>query len=297
MITLNAYEMISRVRTKVHDRSANVWSDTDILAQIDESCRTLWDMIRMSGEDHNLDHDDVAVGSFTPVDDEIVEYQLPYYMGDPQMLEGVISGVRGSYAIVRAGLEDKDLGRIGPSAPRWFYSQGQSIPTIQIRGNIQSVNLIRIWYVRVYAPSALLVGTAGGTTTSLTVSSATGSFKARDGLYRGMELEVYQDGSASNVGQVVRVGAQVGSVLSGFSPALPAATGAATRMATILPIGASGGSFLTELAAYNLLLDSGNDEEVQLRGPKVTEQRRLFEQGLRKRSSGEPRRIFSSRVQ
>src|SRR5436189_80617 len=159
MIGINAQKMVQEVRKRIHDLDSRVYDDATILAAGDDACRSIWDLIRTCNEGLSMDRLDITAATFTPIQTDAVEYVLPFYVGDIQEVEGLVGSGSGneSLKILRAGVEDKDVGRhdYGMGAPRWLFSRGQSLASIQVRGGISGVHTIRLWFIRSWAPLCL----------------------------------------------------------------------------------------------------------------------------------------------
>ncbi len=308
MIGQHAFDLVGEVRLRLHDTGGRVYTPAQVLAAGDDCVRTIWDIVRTCGDAQSLDREDFAVSGWTTVQSDAVERDLPFYIGDIQRVDAVYGSgsSQKTQPIVRAGMEDMDVGRHDDAGgPRWLFTRGQNLTTIQIRGAITGATSIRIWFVRSWGPLCYGTGTTGGGSSSsvLIAAGVVGGFKTRTGLYVGSELEVYGDsGNPSNVGQIARITAQTGSTFT-LNPALPATTSATTLWALLLPVPPAGSRLLIELATLDLLRRSGNDEEVALTmalvygtGPTNLGLKAEFEQHIRMRTSGEPRRITSSRV-
>jgi hypothetical protein len=172
-----------------------------------------------------------------------------------------------------------------------------SLPVLQIRGRIEGLGTVRVWYIRNWGPLHTATIGSGPTTTSISFGALTaGVYKNRTDIYKGMELEITTDPAPANVGQIARCSAFSNGVFT-ITPALPnTPTNASTTYALLIPIPTDGIAYFTEKVCSDMLRRSGNMEEWQMLQPELARLEENFTDHLTRRASGEPKRLFSSRL-
>jgi len=295
VLTLNSLEAIQKVRLKLPDVDDLVFDIPEKFGAMDDALRDIYGRVRMSGQYHGLDRLDVSPGQFTQVDTDVLEYELPEYVGDIQLIEGLTApGVPG-VPIRQSSLEDFDQARgVFTRDDRvWFRSRYDGPGSIQIRGRSGGITTYRFWYIRQWG--ALHYGpAASGSTTTLVPGAVSGNYKARNGAYDGMLVEVTSDTATANVDQVRRVSTFVGGTMT-FSSPWPSAISANTNYAIVLPIPPETTRYFVERVVRILLLDRGDQPSLRAREQDYVELQSEFEELLRERDTGEPPRFRSSR--
>lgn len=295
--TMNSKELIERVRQRVHDLSSRVYTDNEILQTADDELRTIFTSMRASGQSWGMDSFDTSLGAFQLVESGVYELELPSHVADVQVIEAIFAGTESPTPIPNAPMELKDAMR-GTALIRgavWHWARYGYAGAIQIRGSwAGALPTIRIWYLRGFGP--LVYGTtASGTTTSLTIATTTGSHKNRTNIYTNMLLEVVADSAASNVGQIARVSTYSSGVLGLASP-LPAAASSSTQWAIIVPMPPEYVDLLLQSVAVTLLARTASPEEYQIQSAHLSELKSQFAKNVTNRATGEPRRLYSSRM-
>lgn len=283
-MTLNAIEVLQRVRQKTHDRDGLSYDDNETLAAVDDALRETFTPLRTHGEMQEADSLNLTLGQLTLIETGVYQWELFDYVADVKMMEATRSGSRG-VPIPHVTLEEKDV--VAPLC--WHWGPRGSL---QVRGNLVAFQGLRVWYIRQSPPMTWLIPITGSTTTA-TVSGATvrGALKNRDDIYVGMRFEATA-GSSANIGQVRRCTGFTAGVFT--FEAWPATTALCT-LAMILPLPDENVDFLAWLVAEELLSRSGSSEYLDSIRPKVARLRDQFLGGISRRTSGEPPRLTSSR--
>lgn len=289
--TINTREIETRIRQRIHDLGSRVFDSGELLATLDDELRVLFSEMRSAGQSYGQDYLDVTIASMTQIESGVYEYRPPDYVSDIQLIEALVSLGQPSLPIpfVPNELKDVQRTRMGGTGVVWTWGRNGAV---QIRGSISPVT-VRLWFIRALGP--MVYGTSSaGSTTSLTIATVTGAHKNRTDIYRGLELEVTSDGSAANVGQVVRVSAYGSSVLT--FDALPAAASSSTAWAMVVPVPPEYVELVIARTAVSLLSRTGNAEEYQLQLDKLQRAEKAFAQNVTNRQTGEPRRLYNSRL-
>jgi hypothetical protein len=294
--SLNVRELITQVRLKVLDVTGRTWPDEELLAIADRKLGSCFTKMRRSGAQHSMDRVDVALSSFTAVGTDVYEYQLPEAVADIQYVEGIVSSSARPVPITEAPLEMKDafLGTFSSGRPIWLHSKGQNPGSIMLRGRFSSIPTVRIWFIRSWGPLHYATASAG-TTTSITVGTASANYKKRNDLYVGMQFEVTADsgGGGVNLNQIRTVTSFTSGVL-GFV-ALPTAASTATQYGMVVPLPSEYHEYLVQLVAVELTTRGGNDGDTERLTPELNRLEADFNEAIKARSTGEPIRLFSSR--
>lgn len=286
-MTLNASELLTRVRERIHDRNALSFDDSEILRVSDDALRQVYTALRAHGDSALLDSVDIPIASLTLAATGVYRYEPPEAIGDIQMIEALLTDAN-TRQIPRAALEEKDIARgvFASYGMAWIPSaQG----TIEVRGSLQSFQGLRIWFVRRIPPMVTLVATTG-TTTTIVPSSTVGAWKLRDDAYTGFQFECTS--GSGNIGQVRRCTSFVSGTLT--TAAWPSAT-TGHSFAMVLPLADEHAEYLTALVTMKLLRRQGTQEELAMLAGEVQQLQLEFERGIARPSSGEPPRFHSSR--
>lgn len=296
MHSVNARELMTQVRERTLDVNARVWPDAELLGAADSMLRSIYGRYRQSGAAHGIDRVDVLLTAFTQVATNIYEYQLPEYVGDVQGLEGIVSSTTRPVQIPLAPFEEKDLALGTFTLSRgacWIFSKSQNPGSIQIIGSMSGMPTVRIWFIRNWGPLHYAVASAGSTT-AITVGTASANYKKRDGLYVGMQFEVTSDsGQATNVSALRHITSFASGVL-GFL-ALPAAASSTTNYAMVIPLPAEHHEYLVQLVTVQLLQRGGDEDALRRHVGWLQKLEADFDRGIKMRTSSEPIRLFSSR--
>lgn len=295
--TLNAVDLVNRVRQRVHDLGSRVFDDAEILSTADDHLRGIFAAMRASGQSWFQDSMDVPLSTFATSEQGVYEYELPSYVADIQKIEAIFSGSTAPSPIPHVDLELSDAMR-GNALVRgavWMMARHGYAGSIQIRGSwFGTIPTVRIWFIRSLGP--LVYGTTStGTISSLTFGSVTGAHRARQDLYNNMSLEITADSSVpGNVGKILRIasttttGVTLASVLSG-------AANSTTVWAMVVPVPPEHVELLVQQVAVSLLARTGNPEEFQLQQQHLDRLERTFQTNIGNRQTGEPKRVYSSR--
>lgn len=296
MHSVNARELMAQVRERTLDTNGRVWVDAEVLGAADSMLRSIYGRYRQSGASHGIDRVDVLLTAFTQVATNVYEYQLPEYVGDVHGLEGIASSATRPVQIPLAPFEEKDLalGTFNLShGACWIFSKSQNPGSIQVIGNMGGIPTVRIWFIRNWGPLHYAVASAGSTT-AITVGTASSNYKKRDGLYVGMQFEVTSDsGQAANVAALRRVNTFASGVL-GFD-ALPAAASTTTNYAMVIPLPAEDHEYLVQLVAVQLLQRGGDEDALRRHVGWLQKLEADFNSAIKMRTSSEPIRLYSSR--
>lgn len=294
MVTaVNAREMLTDVRRRLHDTTGQTYDDTEILAAADSVLRDLFTRWRLAGDSYGLDFRDFTLADFTVLTTDVAELVLPEEIADIQLWQAIQTDSVPGIPIPRVTFEDLDAARgiFSVDARVWLYSRPNSI---QIRGRLQGIGKFRCWFIRSWSPVHFGAVTAGSTTT-ITVGATTGGYKKRDGLFVGMELEVTADVTQpSNVAQIRRISSFIGGVFT-LAVALPAAANATTQYAMLIPLPGEQHEFFIQSVTRLVLTRAGRDQELAIQAPYYEQLKMDFETALGARSTGEPPRLHSSR--
>jgi hypothetical protein len=293
---INVMDVLKGVRKRIHDNADLVYDVGEKLDAADDVMRSLFTRIRQTGEGHGLDFLDINVSQLTTVESDVVEYDLPEYVADIQLVEKVQQPGVPPIPMKKASFEDMNVARgiFASDEQRWLFTRYGNAGTIQIRGRVGTFTNIRIWYVHSWGP--LHYATAsGGSTTSITVGTPSPNYKNRPSLYDGMQLEIVADVTQpTNVGSVRRCTLFTGGVFT-LQTALPAAANNTTQYALLIPLPPETHTYFIECVVDELLSRDGNQEEIALRADKMARLDALFEQAISDRSSGEPPKFVSGR--
>lgn len=297
MYALTTDDVILRVRERIHDRSGQTFDDAEVLRALDDSIRSIYDQIRIRGEDKWLDLLSVNVATeVTRIEQGWWRYELPEAVGDIQMVEAVGTG-RTPTQLSRASLEEKDLSRGTFRSVGTLWNWGPP-GTIEIRGDLEAFITLRIWFVRAIPPMCYATGSGAGSTTTLTTTtSVSEGVLMRAGAYDQQQFQVV-GGASADLQKLVRVSSftvSSGVATFTFAPALAGATGTTTRLAMVVPLDPQHSEYLCDLASMTLLQRQASEEEMKLMEFRVARSEANFQAAIARRSSGEPPRLSSSR--
>lgn len=293
MSKLNVREVITEIRERIHDRDSRAFDDAEVLRVMDNQMRWLSTQLRICSEYIGIDYVDVQTSSLTAVETGVLEYDPPEWLNDIQLIEVISAGSSVPVQVPRGTLEEKDVwrGRIASATLSWIWGPRGKI---QLRGGIINFSSVRIWFVR-EVPPMFYSAVASGTTGSATLGAATGGYKNRSGIYDGIEFECTADsGVPANVGQVRRCSTFASGVLN-FATVWPGAISSTTQLAMVVPLPAEYLEFFMALCQLQLFQRAGSPEEIGSSTALVALLQEKFDQGIARRSSGEPARVFSSR--
>jgi hypothetical protein len=295
--SINVLELLDGVRLRSHDVSDRVWPVPEKLKAADDMLRQIYRRIRQTGEHHGLDRIDIAPSAFTALETDVLEYDLPEYIGNVELVQAIQGPGVPPIPIKQATFEDMDSSRgvFSSDTRRWLFSRYGNAGSIQLRGRVGALTNIRIWYTHSWGP--LHYGTAAsGTTTSITAGTTFGNFKNRPELYTGYQLEVTADVTQpTNVGSIRRIITFTGGVYT-LQTALPATANSTTQYAMLIPLPPDTHTYFVEKVVDELLSRDGNQEERALRADRMQELEMDFAKSIADRAAGEPPRMVNSRM-
>lgn len=289
---LTAQALVDQVRQRTADAGTLIWTDRNILDAADHAFEHIWDTMRLGDHSQEMDRLDIAVASWTRIEDLWFEYELPEYVMSIRRLESV-NGVGDATPIeMRAtNVDNKDSYRLPlrSTIPGWFRSRRGRAGSISFMGDVTSFSGTRLWFIRRYPP--LHYGTAAsGTTTSMVFSgSPTGRVVRRSDLYVGMDVEFT---SGTNIDQIRRITAYNGTTNEAtLSSALPVAVTNASTYSLVVPLEIEHGEYFIEETTRRLLARLANTEQLAATEPQYRELQERFKSSLASRDMGVPKKI------
>ncbi len=288
-MTFNVQDLLVRVRERIHDRDGNAYDDAELLRSGDDALRQMFTKLRIMGDGPLLDYVEVPITSMQQVEQRVYSYALPDQIGDIQHIELLVSGGTRQQTVPQVSLEEK--GVAAQELPgRYIVWHWGPKGAMHLRGVVDGYQTMRVWYTR-QLPPLFYSTVSGGSTTSITIGTPTGAYKARDDWYSGYQFEVVT-GAAANVGQVRRASAFSAGVLT--TAAWPAAVTTGT-IAMVVPLPDEHHEYLSALITMRMLRRSGSAEEMGLLSQELEQLQVDFEAGIARRASGEPPRMSNGR--
>lgn len=297
VVPLTAEKLVEQVRQRAVDEGTLLWTNQKILDAADLAFQHIWDTVRLSGSDHELDRMDIAPTAFTRVEELWYEYPLPEWVGAIRLVEGVISsGTVRPIAAVPANLEQKDHSRTPfmSQQPVWIRSQLGRPGKFSIMGEVGSFTNVRLWFIRRFPPQHYGAASSGTANTIVfTNPPANGTLTRRDNLYVGMDIAFT---SGPNIDQIVRVTSfNAATLTAAFTPQLGAAVANGHSYSTIIPLEPEHGEYFIEEVTRRMLARLSNVDHLRATEPQYAELRDRFVASLRQRDNAAPKRIWSRR--
>lgn len=301
---LSARSLVTRVSRRVNDLAELTWTAAVILEAADDALRFLWDTVKASGNDTELDRIDTSVADMTLIENGWYEYALPEYVGSIRKIEGVSNPGSIPYEFPTGPLEMKEIGRstFGSGMPVWIPSRWGRPGSISFYGAVQKFPTIRIWYIRHWPP--MHYGTAqaqlGTPSASRLVfaSAPVGRVINRLGLYAGMDVEISADSTAGNVDQVRRITGDLtdsGQTKMTFATPWSGVPGSSTQYSLVVPMNPEHAELLVESIARRLFERSGNELGMAMQAERLGMLEQRFRAGLRRPHVGNFPRIWNTR--
>ena len=298
MFAINCLNALTRVRRRVADANANIFSDAVILEALDESLGYLFSQVRMSGQDYDYDLIASQRTAWASLGNQIIEYTLPETVREVVNISGqTASGAEVEF--LKAHVEERNYGRVPITGrPVWFFSKQARPGRIEVRGQVTPFPVINIRYVRAWAPLHYGTAAAGGADSLTFPAAGIGRIIPRPDVYTGMDVEITADTEAANVGALGRVASYSGVTrVATFDAPWPAATSAATSYAIVVPLDPEHVDYLVEEAAYDLFSRLGEVDQLATMEPRLARLRDRFAEAINARHSAEPKRLYApSRV-
>lgn len=302
-VARTARTAVERIR-KLVAAGTQQWSETEILATLDEALESIWTETNSGTRDHNLDTYDALTTDLESATPDLVrvtgisgcyEFEPPEWMGPIRAIEQIISlspdqtvPVPTTASLIRArsffSSRPYDLG---------WYRVAQD--KLRIHGLTQSTK-IRIWFLRRWPAMHYGSILAPGTTTQATLAATAGRLVSRANLYTGSRIEW----STGNPDQIVRItgsAAPLTPLTVNFTPALPAAVAVGHQYSLVLPCDPEHAKYAIWSTALDLISgrDANSPQSAELRA-EVSKLRDAFNDDLSSRDLAQPHRPYNSRV-
>lgn len=285
---LNVIDAITQIRSRVHDREGITFEDAEIFEVMDNRLKHLTTKLRTAGDARGLDYVEVAVSSMTVVQTTEFTYQLPEWITDIQLVEGMQAGQKPK-PFVRVSLEEKETGQL-PYV--WHFGRRG---LIHVKGSVGGFSTVRVWFVRTLPPLFYSTVTSGTALQAVLNAPTAFVFKDREGLYDSFLFEITSHaGFPANVGQVRRCSTYSAKTLV-FDTAWPAAITATTILAMCIPLDEEFHEYFITLCVKKLFERTGSADDVAIASQDLAHLEIEFESGIARRSTGEPPRLVSSR--
>ncbi len=294
---LNCLEMISRVRRRIEDRDASMFTDEEVLEALDETLAPIFADLRMAGRYYDLDSLTIPFSTFTQVEENTWEADLPEYVGDVLLVEGQRGG-QIPITVQRAQLHERNVARefLSGKHPLWYWSEFNNPGKFRVSGNFVTMTEVQVWFMRRWPPLHYSFAGPSSTSTVLAVLNPTGDFVNVDDYYIGMKLEITAASNAAHVGLRRRIVDSVGRSTLTLDSALPFTPTSTTQWALISPLSGQYNELHVAEAANALLMRLGNVNQASGMFPWLQHLRNRFQMDVRLRDTSQPRRVSNDRV-
>lgn len=289
----SAKTAVDRIR-KVVAAGTGQWSDTELLATLDEVLSHIWTQTNLAGRDHNLDSMDLTVADLTAVTGiaSAYEWDPPAYVGPIRALEWLVQQSPENAQPIPSGPLRMARSYLSayPQELAWHRAPGDQI---RIHG-LTTNPVVRVWFLRRWPPMHFGQTTVPGTTTQMTLAATAGPALARAGWY-GSSRIVWITGS--NVDALVRVTGNTTPLVLDFSPALGVAVAASEQYSMVLPCDPEHADYAIQETALRLMgtRDGNTPQAGELRAV-VAKLEQAFIADLAERDMARQRRPMNSRT-
>lgn len=297
----SARTAVDRIRKVVAAGTAQ-WTDTELLATLDEVLSSIWTQTNMAGRDHNVDAVDLLTTDATSPTPDLVrvtgiascyDFEPPGYMGPIRTLEWIAqSGASEAVVPIPSGplRMAKDYLGAFPQELGWYrYWQDR----IRIHG-LSSNPKVRVTFLRRWPPMHFGQTTVAGTISQMTLAVTAGRAPARHGWYNGSRIEW---NSGANLDAVVRVNSNTAPLILNFLPAVTFPVSSGEQYSLLLPCDPEHADYAIQETALRLL--SGRDANAAQANEQraiVAKLEQAFLADLSERDMARQRRPTNSRV-
>ena len=290
----SARTAVERIR-KVVAAGTGQWTDTELLATLDEVLSSVWTQTNMAGRDHTLDSMEITVPDLVAVASVsgAYEWDPPAYVGPVRALEWLRAQSPESAVPIPTGALLMARGYLSnyPQQLAWHRSGAD---VVRISG-LTATPRVRVWFLRRWP--AMHFGTTGaiGTTTQMTLAPTAGVAPARPGWYVASRI-VWNSGT--NLDALVRVTSNTASPLVlNFTPILANAVAAGEQYSLLLPCDPEHADYVIQETALRLLSTrDGNSQQAREQRILVAKLEQAFVADLAERDMARQRRPSNSRT-